>query len=147
MRLLEHTLQTTARPEQVWETLLQFETWHTWNVLSADAPNGAIVGSPLRLVIHLDSGWKIPARCRFVDVEPQRRLIWTGGPPGLFRAVHGFTLTPTPDGGCSIRHHESFRGLLVPALLGVHGRDPVQRYSTVNTNLARAAVREPSPRS
>lgn len=138
MSLLEHTHETPAPPAEVWAVLLDLDGWTRWNTLTARAPQGIAVGSPLALGIRLGP-LTIPASARFVRVEPERHLIWQGGVRGVFRAVHGFDLQPTASGGTRIRHHEDFAGLLHRPMLAVLGQRQRDVYGLVNRRLAAEA--------
>ncbi|TNE90665.1 MAG: SRPBCC domain-containing protein [Deltaproteobacteria bacterium] len=138
MTLLEHTLETSATPAQVWAVLEEVTSWHAWNTLTAEAPDGLVVGGRLSLGIRI-GGLTIPAKAVFTQVEPERFLVWKGGVPGLFRAVHGFDLSPTESGGTRIRHHETFGGALHRPMLLALGQRQRDIYGKINARLAKTA--------
>lgn len=138
MTLIEHTLETTAPPEDVWAVLEATAQWPEWNTLTAAAPGGFEEGQAFKLGVIIGSR-TLPVTATFVQVERERHLVWQGGVPGVFGARHGFDLTPLDSGGTRIRHHEDFRGLLHYPLLFVLGDRQVRTYEKVNKGLARAA--------
>lgn len=138
MTLLAHTLETDASPAAVWAVLMDVERWAEWNTLTARAPEGLAEGKPFALGIRLGR-LTIPATATFIHVEPERHLVWRGGVPGVFRAVHGFDLEPTPSGGTRLRHHEDFSGLLHRPMLAALGQRQRGVYGWVNRRLAAEA--------
>lgn len=135
MRRYEHTHRVNASPAEVWAVLCDLAGWPRWNSIHGRAPEGLSAGAPLRLTLFV-AGRSVPARAAICRYEPERALIWQGGVPGVFQAVHGFELQPDGD-GCRVTHHESFTGLLVPLGLALLGSEQDAMYGRVNAALAR----------
>jgi hypothetical protein len=129
-----HTIAIAASPDEVWDVLVDLDGWSLWNILEARAPRGLEVGAPLRLSIDVGR-MRVPARATVVAIAPSSELCWQGGVPGLFHAVHGFSIEKT-GAGVAVTHHETFRGALVTVLLRLFvGDDPESRYRQVNEAL------------
>lgn len=140
----ESRRRSEASPEALWEVLCALDGWARWNTISAQAPLGLEVGRPLKVGIRLGAGRRLPATATLLEVEPARALVWRGGPPGLFRAVHGFRIEARPEGS-ELIHFEEFRGLLVRPVLLALGPDQGANYGAVNEALvAEALARAPA---
>jgi hypothetical protein len=135
MRTLEHTVTIDASPDAVWAVLVDTPQWPAWNVVVPDRPPSE--GETLRLRLQLPGGWAPSVPATWVEVRPGRALVWCGGPPALFHAVHGFELSPTEEGGCRLRHHETFSGALSGPALRLLERTLLARYAQVNAALKR----------
>jgi uncharacterized protein YndB with AHSA1/START domain len=102
-----------APPEDVWAVLADVDSWPAWNsdVSRARLEGPLAVGS----VFRWRSG-SVNLVSTFGEVEPGRRLGWTGRAVGT-RAVHIWTLIGR-DGGTLVETEESFEGWLVRPLKG-----------------------------
>lgn len=137
MSLLEHTITTTAPPSAVWAVLEDMAAWGEWNQMTVDRCAGFVEGGSVRFRLRVARD--MPVTARFVQVQPERHLVWAGGVPLLFKARHGFDLEPTEDGGTRIRHHEDFGGLLHYPLLWAIRERQQETYRLVNEGLRDAA--------
>jgi uncharacterized protein YndB with AHSA1/START domain len=82
-------------PEKVWRALTDPDLLREWllPVIDLDLEMGAT----FTFRTQPYPGWDGTVNCRFVEIEPQRKLSYTWTVPFLDTIVT-FTLTPTPSG-------------------------------------------------
>ena len=98
----------------VWSVQSDLRAWPAWNpdVASLDIDGPLAPGTEFK--------WKsggAPIRSTIQEVEPERRIAWTGRAPLGIRAVHIWTFTPEGE-GTRVRTEESFEGLLARLFAG-----------------------------
>jgi len=107
--------RVAAPPSVVWAVQTDLRRWPDWNpdVATMDLGGPIVPGTTFR--------WKAggtPIRSTIRDVEPERRIEWTGRAPLGIRAIHVWEFTPDGD-GTRVRTMESFEGLLARVCAGV----------------------------
>jgi uncharacterized protein YndB with AHSA1/START domain len=83
-------------PEKVWRALTEPALLSEW-LLSVAALELA-PGAAFTLRSQPQPGWDGTVRCRFVEIEPQRKLTYTWVVGDFLDTVVTFTLTPTASG-------------------------------------------------
>ncbi len=103
-----------APPPVVWSVQSDFRAWPEWNpdVSSLDIDGPLVPGTEFKW----KSGWT-PIRSIIQEVEPERRIVWTGRAPLGIRAVHTWMFAPEGE-GTRVRTEESFEGPLVRLFSG-----------------------------
>lgn len=107
---IDVTVETSARPEDVFPLLLEGSTWPAWSPLDSfelerEAPGGGEGVDAIR-VFH--TGRHV-SRERVAEIVDDRRfsyVLLSGLPIRDYRA--DVDLAPTPSGGTSIRWHSTF---------------------------------------
>ncbi|MEW9549504.1 SRPBCC family protein [Nonomuraea sp. NPDC050783] len=117
MREITSSIDIAASPEQVWDVLVDFAGYSTWNPFIREGAGQAVVGETLVLKMYPENGKPMTFRPRVLEAERGRTLKWLGRfvLPGLFDGAHSFVLTATPQ-GTHLVQSEAFKGLLVPFL-------------------------------
>lgn len=82
-------------PEKVWRALTEPALMAEWLLPALDLELG--VGAAFTLKTQPYPGWDGTVNCRFVEIEPNRKLSYTWTVPFL-ETVVTFTLTPTTAG-------------------------------------------------
>lgn len=82
-------------PEKVWRALTEPELLAEWLLPVFDLKLES--GAAFMFKTQAYPGWDGTVNCRFVEIEPQRKLRYTWTVPFLDTVVT-FTLTPTPGG-------------------------------------------------
>ena len=82
-------------PEKVWRALTDPELLAEWLLPVFDLELAE--GAAFTLKTQAYPGWDGTVNCRFVEIEPQRKLSYTWSVPFL-ETVVTFTLTPTESG-------------------------------------------------
>ena len=106
-----------APPAAVWEVLVDLARHADWNPFIVAAHGEVAVGNRLDLRLQPPGGRGMRFRPR-VTVADGQVFEWLGhlGVKGLFDGRHRFELRPTPAGGTTLVHGETFTGLLVRVL-------------------------------
>jgi uncharacterized protein YndB with AHSA1/START domain len=91
----------------VWLVLTNIGEWSRWY----PDVDSASIGGPIQpgTEFRWKSG-KASIVSKFEEVEPQRRIVWTGRTFGI-RAIHVWTFTER-EGGIWVRTEESFAGMV-----------------------------------
>ncbi len=102
----QEEIEVGAPPEKVWSELTGIERWSEWRpgVSTAKLEGGLAVGSVFR--------WKangLPIVSAIRELEPQKRIGWTGRSPGT-KASHLWLLEPAAGGGTRVVTRESMAG-------------------------------------
>jgi uncharacterized protein YndB with AHSA1/START domain len=108
-----HEIKINASIEVVWHLLSDIDHWHVWypNVSQSKLEGSLIPGAVFR---WKSGGTNIISTLQ--EVEPQRRISWTGKAPGT-QAIHVWIIEPDAK-GVLVRTEESFEGWLVRLLKG-----------------------------
>jgi hypothetical protein len=102
----------------VWSILTEIDGWNRWN------PDVSRVELRGPLTPGTEFHWRAGSGASIVstlrEVEPERRVAWTGRMLGI-RAVHVWTFEEQ-DGSVLVRSEESFDGLIVRLFAGLMRR-------------------------
>jgi hypothetical protein len=109
------SIDIEAPAEQVWEILVDFAAFPSWNPFIVQAKGRAEVGRQLTLRMQPVGGSAVTLRPTVVEAIEGDRLHWRGrlGVRGLFDAEHLFILEPLGASGTRLVQQEQFSGLLV----------------------------------
>ena len=139
---MQHELRTEihidAAPTDVWDHLTDLAAYGEWNPFITSASGTAAVGETLELRLQPPGGRAVRLRPTVTRAEPARSLEWLGrlGVPRIFDGRHRFELVPT-DGGTTLIHSETFRGLLVRVLRRSLNGPTLRGFEAMNAALAR----------
>jgi len=97
----------------VWSVLTKIDEWSRWNpdVSRVELRNPLTPGTEF----HWKTGSGASNVSTLQEVEPERRVAWTGRTLGI-RAVHVWTFAEQ-DGGVLVRSEESFDGFIFKVVL------------------------------
>ena len=95
------------------------------------------VGARLEVFLQPSGGRGMTFRPTVVEAAPNREFRWIGhlGVRGLFDGEHSFTIEPLGENHVRFVQRESFRGLLVPLLLLMVGKDTRRGFEEMNQAL------------
>lgn len=106
--------QIAAAPQVVWDLLVDAPAYPSWNPAVVSLGGRIAEGEKIRMTSVIAPTRTFPLQVS--DVEPGRRMRWTGGLPlGLYRGVRTFTLEPR-DGGTEFTMEEVMSGPLSPLM-------------------------------
>ena len=115
MLTYESTATIAAPPEAIWAILTDAPRYSRWDSGIERVEGSIAPGEKVKLHTEVQPGRAYPVRVG--DVEPGRRMTWTGGMPlGLFKGVRRFTLTPEENGATRFEMREDFSGPLLPLI-------------------------------
>jgi len=134
---LVSSIDIHASAQQVWEILIDFAGYASWNPFIVQAEGDAEVGSVLALRMQPEGGAAVTLRPTVVEVVEGRRLRWIGrsGVRGLFDAEHLFVVEPHGVSGTRLVQQEHFSGLLVPLFRRSLDRGTLPAFKAMNAAL------------
>jgi hypothetical protein len=116
MRTIDTEIAIAAPASTVWRILTAFADHPRWNPFFGSIAGGLTVGG--RLVVSFRNGFTM--KPRITELQDGQSgaghvLEWLGsfGFRGIFDGRHRFEIVSTA-GGCTLRQHERFTGILVP---------------------------------
>jgi hypothetical protein len=113
MKELTSTIEIRATPEAVWAILTDGPGYALWNPEINRVDGRMALGEKIKAYVVLHGGVVRPVSVRVTELEPMRRMVWTGGLPlGLFTGRRTFSLTPRDGGMVAFTMHLQFSGLL-----------------------------------
>lgn len=111
MKHFETSILIQAQPEHVWPVLADAERWPQWNSGVIAVEGDVAPGGKVKITSEVDP--KRAYAVKVSELDPPRRMAWTGGMPlGLFKGVRTFDLT-LEEGGTRFRLREEFTGPLL----------------------------------
>jgi hypothetical protein len=115
MRHIQTEITINAASDIIWEVLMDFEKYQSWNPFIQAISGEAKVGSTLKIEIHPPGAKPMVFKPKVLTCEPSREFRWLGkGPlPGLFDGEHLFKLEALEGGKTRFLHEEEFTGILV----------------------------------
>lgn len=139
-RQLEHSVLLDAPVEKVWQVLVNFSDYSSWNSMISFKGEPAVGRKvPMRVEIL---GKRIVTPVNFLRMQTNKELAWMGGPKGLFTGEHYFILEEQAEGKCKLRQGEKFKGLLLPLMwpflestlnkLYVQTNEDIQKYLSIS---------------
>jgi hypothetical protein len=114
-----HT-RINAPAEQVWQTLTDFGSYHTWHPNLTLEPHAGLVtvGTLLQGKSSGGPAGEQPVAFTIARVQPPNRLAWTGGDPEVISGRHCFQLEQLGDGTTEFVESEAFTGPAAPEAIG-----------------------------
>jgi hypothetical protein len=115
--MLTYAATTTiaASPDAIWAILTDASRYSTWDSGIEQVEGTIAPGEKVTLHTEVQPGRAYPVKVG--DVDPGRRMTWTGGMPlGLFKGVRSFTLSPEENGSTRFHMREDFSGPLLPLI-------------------------------
>ncbi len=146
MKSIETRIDTNASPKELWDVLMDFPAYPSWNPMVVAISGEAGLGQRLQTTIAMKNGRRMKFNPTVVEYEPGRRFGWLGNlfVPGLFDGLHRFEVEPN-GGGATFVHSEEFRGLL-PPLLGKLLKDTHEGLEAMNEALVAEVARRGADR-
>ena len=140
---LVSSIDIEASAEKVWELLIDFTAYPTWNPFITRAEGPVEVGGRLTLRMQPVGGSAVTLRPTVVEVVEGHRLRWQGslGVRGLFDADHLFVVEPLGADGARLVQQEQFGGLLVPFFRRALDRGTLPAFHAMNEALKARAER------
>lgn len=111
-------IEISAKPERIWEILIDFDKYPKWNPLIRQIRGRVEIGSQLEILLESPEGKIIKFMPRVTISNPNTELRWFWKPfiPGLFEGEHIFTIKTLDKGGVLFIQKELLNGILVPLL-------------------------------
>ena len=137
MRELVTEIDVRARPSRVWDILMDFDAYPSWNPFIRKIAGTAAVGSRLEVTMEPPGGKPMRFTPKVLTVRPNREFRWKGRlfVPGLFDGEHRFIIEPTSKNTTHFIQREQFSGILVPFLWKMLDTKTRKGFVTMNKAL------------
>jgi hypothetical protein len=118
---IQYSIDISASAARVWEILVDFPAYPSWNPFIRFISGNPTVGSRLKVKIQPQGGRQMSLSPTLLNVSPSTEFRWKGELlfPGIFDGEHYFKLNEPSPGISRLTHGEIFSGFLVPLLF--HG--------------------------
>ena len=116
---IERRRMVHAPARTIWDELAETAAWPAWKpfISRVSSPAGGFKpGARFTMSIRIKGPWAVPVPVTILELDPPRKMAWTGGLPGLARSVHSFVLEEA-DGRTEVISREEFTGALVGLML------------------------------
>lgn len=133
---IEHEILISAPIHDVWNALINFSAWESWNPFIIKSEGHPIVGTKLKNTMRFNDE-KVIFKPIVIKVESQRELVWKGKflVSGIFDGTHGFKLESLGDGKVKFTNYEHFGGILASIFLKKKGKEITDRFKSMNEAL------------
>lgn len=133
---VEVTTAIAAPPAVVYEALMDFASYPSWNPMVISLSGTPTVGSQLEAQIKVGSRAPMTFKPTVVAHTPQKEFRWVGMlfAAWIYRGEHYFIVEEAEEGTRFI-HGENFSGVLEPILNGMMGDDLPKAFEAFNLAL------------
>ena len=140
-------VEIEASPEAVWDVLMDFDSYPSWNPFVRRLNGRAEVGSKLTARLEPPTGRGMTFRPTVTTLRPREAFGWLGrlGVPGVFDGAHRFELQPLGGGRTRFVQSERFDGLLAGPLKRSIRDRTLAGFEEMNRALAERARAASSP--
>ena len=117
MKEIKSATRIYAPIEDIWEKLLNFDQYHTWNHAVKDIHGQPIRNSLFRLKLNPEPIKSTHLQTKLIVLESQKELVWSTtylGINNLFGYQYYFNLIPKTQGRVKLIHGAVFWGFLLP---------------------------------
>ena len=115
MKTIKTEVTINAKPERIWATLTDFESFSEWNPFIRSISGEKKAGGQLVVRIKPPDSKPMKFKPLIITIDENKELRWKGKLliKGLFDGEHYFVLRENEDGTTSFTQGENFSGLLV----------------------------------
>lgn len=115
MKTIQTDIVIDADISIVWNVLLDFERYPTWNPFIKSITGEQSVGNKLTVSIKPPDSNGMTFKPKILTIEPNKEFRWKGklGVTGIFDGEHYFILEPVDKNQTKFIHGEKFSGILV----------------------------------
>ncbi len=113
MKEIKGSVMVNAPASKVWERVIDFPSYPTWNPFIVQMKGELKEGSAFEVVISTPNKKEIRLRSRAVKVENGKEALFKGTVrKGLLSMDHSFLVEGLEDAKCILTQHIALRGLL-----------------------------------
>ena len=113
-RVIDSWIDIDAQPKEVWEELVDFKSWESWNSFIPMVEGNLEVGERMRIKVVPPDLKPMIFEPKVYEIIPYEKILWGGSfLKVIYRGEHAFLLEPVPDGKTRFRQIERFRGPMV----------------------------------
>lgn len=130
-----------AKPDKIWEILLNFENYPKWNPFIKSIKGNAKVGGKLSMLIAPPDAKEMTFKPKILTCVTNKELSWLGRLlfPGIFDGTHKFQLVDNANGTTTFIQSEKFRGILVPLFKNLLDNNTKRGFEDMNRKLKELA--------
>lgn len=113
-RIIDAWIDVETKPEEIWDVLLDFESWKEWNPFIPEVEGNLKVGEKLKIEVISPGMKPMIFKPEVFEVIPSKKILWGGSfLKILYRGDHAFILEPIGNGKTRFRQIERFMGPVV----------------------------------
>ncbi|HCT94845.1 MAG TPA: SRPBCC domain-containing protein [Rikenellaceae bacterium] len=113
-REIDAWIDIDAQPEKIWEVLVDFKSWETWNSFIPLVEGNLKEGERIRIKVVTPDMKPMIFVPEVYEVIPFKKILWGGSFLRIiYSGDHAFLLELTSDGKTRFRQIERFRGPMV----------------------------------
>jgi hypothetical protein len=140
MKSIETNINIKATPEKIWNILMDFENYGTWNPFIQSIKGERSLGKQLEASIGLgEKGMTFKPIVQVV--EKNHEFEWLGSllMKGIFDGRHSFVLEPISETETKLIHSERFSGVFSGIILKMIKEDTEKGFKAMNEALKKRA--------
>lgn len=126
-----------ATPAKVWTILTNFEDYPNWNPFIKSIQGAVKVGHKFTARIEPPEAKGMTFKPTVLVFEPNVEFRWLGHLffAGLFDGEHKFVLVDHDNGTTTLKHSETFKGILVPLFKKMLDYNTLKGFEAMNAAL------------
>jgi len=130
-------IEIAATPKQIWQILLDFESYPEWNPYIRNATGTPVVGKRIEVLTQPEGSRKLVFHPVILRLEINNELRWRGSPLPrfLFSGEHIFLLQAKSPEITNFVQREIFTGLLIRFLQGTLDKRTLGGFQAMNEAL------------
>lgn len=112
---IQSQIKIQASAENVWNALLDFQSYPLWNPFITKIVGEPIVGTSIKVTLIAPNSHSMIFKPTIIENNPNESFIWNGKLflKGLFDGKHIFQIKQNEDNSCTFIQREIFSGLLI----------------------------------
>jgi len=113
-RIINAWIDIDAKPEEIWEVLLDFKSWELWNPFIPLVEGNLQIGEQMRIRVAPPGMKPMIFKPEVYEVKAQEKILWGGNFLRiLYRGDHAFLLEFISEDKTRFRQIEKFNGPMV----------------------------------
>jgi hypothetical protein len=113
-RILESWIDINAPVSDVWDALINIESWEQWNSFIPLVEGKLEVGNTMKIKVVSPGMKEMTFEPEVYEIEKFKRISWGGGfLVFIYRGIHEFILEAIDDSTTRFRQIEKFQGPIV----------------------------------
>lgn len=139
MNTIKTNITINAPIQVVWNILLNFEAYPSWNPFITRIHGQATLGATLETTL-INNGKENHFKPQITALDPYQSFEWLGKLPlGMFNGKHYFRLEKIDDQTTQLIHGEQFSGWLASLILYFIKAETVRGFEAMNKALKNRA--------
>ena len=129
---IETSITINASAEKIWNILMDFESYPTWNPFIQSIVGERAKGKKLVAKIGGEKGMTF--KPTVTDFEKNKHFAWLGSllMKGIFDGKHEFILKSIDKNKTELIHKENFKGILSSLILRMIKDDTIKGFKSMN---------------